>query len=185
MKKIKIVALLFIQVVACCLTGNPAYAEPAQTIRDTDLQAQSQSDSAVIATLPGKTQLDVMQRKGAWSQVKTGTNQTGWVRMLNLRFDSTAAPAKSDSTAISALTGLLSTGRTSNTGTVTTGVKGLNEEDLKNAQPNPVEFQKMQQFTVDKSVGQTFAKNSKLTPNEVNYLPDDGNSNNQSKKGAK
>ncbi len=173
------------QALTCWLAGNLAYAEPAQTIRDTDLQAQSQSDSAVLATLPGNSRLDVVQRKGAWSQVKTSANQTGWVRMLNLRFDSGAAPTKSDGGTMSALTGLLSTGRTSNTGTVTTGVKGLNEEDLKNAQPNPAEFQKMQQFAVDKSVGQAFAKNAKLTPNEVNYLPDEAKSNDQSKKGAK
>jgi hypothetical protein len=175
MKKNHAVALLSL------LAVGAAQADPAQTIRDTDLQAQSQSDSAVLATLPGNTHLDVLQRKGAWSQVKTSANQTGWVRMLSLRFDTTAVPAKSDGGSLGALTGLLTTGRTSNTGTVTTGVKGLNEEDLKNAQPNTAELQKMEQLAVDKPTGQAFAKKSKLTANQVAYLPD----NAPSQKGGK
>jgi hypothetical protein len=176
--------LFFLRALPWCLGASLACAEPAQTIRDTDLQAQSQSDSTVLSTLPASSHLDVLQRKGAWSQVKTGTNQTGWVRMLNLRFDTTAAPAKSDGGPLSALTGLLTTGRTSNTGTVTTGVKGLNEEDLKNAQPNQEELQKMEKLGVDKATGQAFGRSSKLTPNKVDYLPDDAKSGDQTNKGG-
>jgi len=167
------------------LFAHNVHAEPAQTLKDTDLQAQAQSDSNVISTLSANTHVEVLQRKGAWSQVKTGTNQTGWVRMLNLRFDSGATTPKSDASPLGALTGLLTTGRTSNTGTVTTGVKGLNEEDLKNAHENPEELQKMQKLAVDKATAETFAKNAKLTPNKVAYLPDDVKSDDKSGSGGK
>ncbi|PRC92718.1 SH3 domain-containing protein [Solimicrobium silvestre] len=159
----------------CLLVASLLHAEPAQTVRNTDLQAQSQSDAQVLAALPINTRLDVLLRRGAWSQVKTNAGQTGWVRMLSLRFDTSgsAADTGSSSNPLSALTSLFSTGRTSNTGTVTTGVKGLGEEDLKNAQENPGEMHKMQKLAVDKKTAKDFAQRSKLTPNHVAYLSTD------------
>jgi hypothetical protein len=163
-------------VFAALLATNCAHAESAHTIRATELHADSQSDAATIATLPENAALDVLQRRGAWSQVKTSNGQSGWVRMLNLRFDAVAgaAPnnAKASGSAGSGLTSLLASGRTSNSGTDTTGVRGLNEEDLANAQANPAELQKMLKFATDKNTAQTFAQRAKLAAAKVPYLPD-------------
>jgi uncharacterized protein YgiM (DUF1202 family) len=155
------------------LLAGAAWAESALTSRATELQAQPQSDSAVITTLTENTKVEVLARKGAWSQVKTATGQTGWVRMLSLKPEASgqAAPASSSNPA-GALGSLLTAGRTSNTGTVTTGVRGLSEEDLQNAQANPAEVEKMQKFSVDKNAAQSFAQRSKLSPVKVDYLPD-------------
>lgn len=156
------------------LLAGTAHAEPAMTVRSTELQAQPQSDSAVITTLTENTRVEVVIRKGAWSQVKTSTGQTGWVRMLTLKAESSGqqATASSSSGSIGALGSLLTAGRTSNTGTVTTGVRGLDEADLQNAQANPAEVEKMQKFSVDKNAAQSFAQRSKLAPVKVEYLPE-------------
>jgi uncharacterized protein YgiM (DUF1202 family) len=151
------------------LAAGMAHAESARTVRAAELRADSQSDAATLATIPENTKLDVIQRRGAWSQVKTAGGQTGWVRMLSLRFEAAGAdPGKS----ASGLSTLLNSGRIANAGTDTTGVRGLNEEDLRNAQANPAELQKMLKFTSDKSVAQNFAKRTKLTAVKVTYLPD-------------
>lgn len=160
------------------LLAGAAHAEPALTTRSTELQSQPQSDAATVATLAENTKVEVLTRKGAWCQVKTATGQAGWVRMLALKPEAGAqqnpqqAPAPASANPIGALGGLLTAGRTSNTGTVTTGVRGLSEEDLQNAQANPAEVEKMQKFNVDKDSAQAFAQRSKLTPVKLDYLPD-------------
>jgi hypothetical protein len=151
--------------------ANAAYAESARTIRATELHAESQSDATTLATLPENTMLEVLARRGAWSQVKAGT-QTGWVRMLNLRFDAKAGASTPASGSSNPLGGLLASGRTSNSGTDTTGVRGMTEEDLNKAQANPAEFQKMQSYATDKNAAVAFGKRSKLTTATVPYFPD-------------
>lgn len=155
------------------LAVGGAQAESALTSRATDLQAQAQSDSAIVASLPENTRLEVLGRKGAWSQVKAAGGQSGWVRMMNLKPEAGAqqVPATT-ANPLGALGSLLSAGRTSNTATVTTGVRGLGEEDLQNAQANPAELEKMQKQSVDKSVAQAFAQRNKLVPVKVDYLPE-------------
>lgn len=167
----------FILAFAGLFTVGAVHAESALTVRATELQAQSQSDAATLATLSQNTKVDVLRRSGAWSEIKTAAGLTGWVRMLALKFDAdggsqTAAPAKSSANPLGALNSLLSTGRTSNTATVTTGVRGLSEEDLQNAQANPDELQKAQKFAADKGAAQAFAQRTKLTPSKLEYLPE-------------
>ncbi|HEY8100517.1 MAG TPA: SH3 domain-containing protein [Burkholderiaceae bacterium] len=160
---------LFILVALCAATV--AHAESALTVRATDLQVQAQSDAATLATLPENTKVDVLRRVGAWDEVKTSAGQTGWVRMLNLRFDvNNTSKGNGAAGSLNALTGLLSTGRTSNTATVTTGVRGLTEEDLKNANANPAELEKMQRFAADKATAERFAQRTKLSAAKVEYL---------------
>jgi hypothetical protein len=155
--------------IALLVTGV-SHAESALTVRVTDLQAQAQSDAATLATLPENTKVDVLRRIGAWDEVKTAAGQTGWVRMLNLRFDVNGSKANGAAGSLNALSGLLSTGRTSNTATVTTGVRGLTEEDLKNAKANPAELEKMQRFAADKTTAERFAQRTKLAAAKVEYL---------------
>ncbi len=163
--------------------AESALAESAHTIRTTELHADSQSDAATLATLPENTTLEVLQRRGAWSQVKSGA-QTGWVRMLNLRFDAKGGAAPATASGSTGLSGLLASGRTSNSGTDTTGVRGMTEGDLNNAQANPAEFQKMQTYATDKNVAMAFGKRSKLTTATVPYLPDPGADSNASHPGS-
>jgi hypothetical protein len=161
----------FAFMITALLAIGIAHAETALTIRATDLQAQAQSDAATLASLPENTKVDVLRRVGAWDEVKTSTGQIGWVRMLNLRFDvNNSAKGNGSGGSLNALTGLLSTGRTSNTATVTTGVRGLTEEDLKNANANPAELEKMQRFATDKTAAEKFAQRSKLSATKVDYL---------------
>ena len=160
-------------VLAGLMAAGASQAEPALTNRATDLQAQAQSDSAMIASLPENTRVEVLGRKGAWTQVKTASGHSGWVRMMSLKPEGGAQAVPSTAVnPLGALGSLLSAGRTSNTATVTTGVRGLGEEDLQNAQANPAELEKMQKQSIDKSVAQAFAQRNRLVPVKVDYLPE-------------
>jgi hypothetical protein len=59
---------------------------------------------------------------------------------------------------------------------VATGVRGLSEEDLKNAQPNPREFEKLQNYAVNKAKAEKFARDAKLKTRQLDYLTSNGNS---------
>jgi hypothetical protein len=158
---------------AAMLVASAAHAESATTTKATDLLAQAFADAKTVASLPADTKVDVLKRSGAWSEVKTSAGQTGWVRMMALKFgDGAGAKQDAGGNVLGALGGLASLGRTSNTATVTTGVKGLDKETLGNAQPNPEELKKLQKFMADKAAAQSFAQHSKLAANKVDYLPD-------------
>ncbi|HEX7644044.1 MAG TPA: SH3 domain-containing protein [Burkholderiaceae bacterium] len=168
-------AALFAALAAAGMVGaaSAPAAETAKTAHATDLYADSQSDAATLASLPQGASVEVLQRRGAWTQVKAG-GQTGWVRMLNLRFDTQSGAASSNGGG-NPLAALASLGRKSNSGTETNAVRGINEEDLKNAQPNPAAFQQMTALASDKATAQRFGSKYKLASRQVPYLADSNN----------
>ena len=142
-----------------------AWAEPATVIRATDLKQAPATDSATLAALAENTALEALERKGGWTRVK-GDAGEGWVRMLALRFGG-AAPAKPGA---SGLTQLFNVARTGTSGTqVTTGVRGLDADQIAAAQPNPAELAKLEKFAADASAAEKFAGQGKLSRTSVEY----------------
>jgi hypothetical protein len=141
-----------------------ALAEPATVIRATDLKQDPASDAATVAALAENAAVDVLERKSGWTRVKA-SNGEGWVRMLSLRFG--AAAAKPGATGVNQL---FNVARTGTSGTqVTTGVRGLDAEQLATAQPNPAELAKLQQFAADRDAAASFAAQGKLDAKPVDY----------------
>jgi uncharacterized protein YgiM (DUF1202 family) len=108
------------------LLAAPAFAqETGFTVRDTEVKKEPFSDAQTVGTLAEKTQVKVLARQGGWMQVEAGA-QSGWVRMLSIRMDS------GSSGFMSGLKSLFTVARTGSSGqTVTTGVRGLDKEDIK------------------------------------------------------
>ncbi len=159
-------------VLAFLLVACGAQAEPGMASRATDVLAQPQSDAAKLAALAENETVDIRKRQGAWSEVKTNANTIGWVRMLHLKAPGSGnAAASAGANPANALAGLLGSGRSSSNATTTTGVRGLEKEDLENAQPNHAEFARMQKLAVPASAGTAFARRSKLASAQVAYLP--------------
>jgi len=140
-------------------------AEPATVIRATELKQEPASDSATLAALAENTAVEVLERKSGWTRVKAQPGE-GWVRMLALRFGGTA-PAKPGATGV---TQLFNVARTGSSGTqVTTGVRGLDAEQIANAQPNPAELAKLEKFSADRDAAAGFAAQGKLSATPVAY----------------
>jgi len=140
-------------------------AEPATVIRSTELKQEPASDSATLAALAENTAVEVLERKSGWTRVKAQPGE-GWVRMLALRFGGTA-PAKPGATGV---TQLFNVARTGSSGTqVTTGVRGLDAEQIANAQPNPAELAKLEKFAADRDTAAGFAAQGKLSATPVAY----------------
>lgn len=153
----------------CCALGfaaNVWAAEDAYTIRATELKAKPYSDAQTLITLPERSKVIVLQRRASWTQVKSGET-TGWVKMLSLQL----ARGASDRRADNGLRSLFNVARSGGSGaTVTTGVRGLSEEQLKSARPNPQALQELERYTADRNDAQRFAAEGKLQAQRVDYL---------------
>ena len=142
-----------------------ALAEPATVIRATELKKEPASDSDTVANLAENTNVDALERKSGWTRVKAAGGE-GWVRMLSLRYGAATA-AKPGA---SGVTQLFNVARTGTSGTqVTTGVRGLDAEQIVNAQPNPNELAKLQSFAAERSAAEGFAAQGKLAATPVDY----------------
>jgi len=148
------------------LLAAPAFAqETGYAVRDTEIKKEPFSDAQTLGTLAERAQVKVLDRQNGWMQIESGT-QAGWVRMLSIRMDS------GSSGFVSGLKSLFSVARTGSSGrTVTTGVRGLDKEDIKNAKPNPEEVKKLAGFAASKGDAEKFAAgNPKLATQKIDYL---------------
>ncbi|HXM81606.1 MAG TPA: SH3 domain-containing protein [Burkholderiales bacterium] len=153
-------ALLLVVLPIVCL------AEPAVVIRATDLKQEPATDAPTVAALAENAAVDAGERKGGWTRVKAQDGAQGWVKMLLLRYGGPGT-AKQGETGLSQMFNVARTG-TSGT-TVTTGVRGLDAEQITNAQPNAAELSRMESFAATKEASSGFAKRAKLQAKNVEY----------------
>jgi hypothetical protein len=138
------------------------------TSRETGLKTAPKVDGETIRKLPTSTQLLIFERLGGWYRV-SATNNQGWVRMLHvtLMIDLAKASAGAELASVAAI----ATGR-EGMGNVaaTTGIRGLNEEDLATASPNMARLQELDNFAVSKVEAEKFALRNGLTSRPIPYL---------------
>ena len=141
-------------------------AGTAYTIRPAEMKAKPYTDAQTLTTLPPRTRVEVLARQASWTQVKS-TSFSGWVKMLSLQLESNAQNKRSDN-GLRSLFNVASTGRSSST--VTTGIRGLSEEQLKNTKPNPQELEAAKRYAVNRDAAQRYAAEGKLHVQSVDYL---------------
>jgi hypothetical protein len=137
----------------------------ANTIRTTEVKAKPFTDAQTLTTLPPRSRVEVLERKSGWTQVKSATF-TGWVKMLSLQLE-TSGQSKRGDNGLSALFNVASTGRSGNT--VTTGIRGLSEEQLKNAKPDPQALQSARRYAASSDEARRFAAEGKLNAQSIGY----------------
>jgi hypothetical protein len=162
----------FLIAIAFLSLGGAAYAaERGNVIRPGQLKAQPFIDAATAADVAANQSVTILARRGGWVQVESNGKQ-GWLRMLNVRLEANAA-AQSAAAAAKPKAGvspasLFRTG--SSRTTVTTGVKGIGEEDIQKAAPDPVQLAALATLAVPDSEAAANAQQSGLKENTVDYL---------------
>jgi hypothetical protein len=128
-------------------------------------------DANVLLELEEGQGVEILERKGGWYSITVG-EQTGWVRMSTVRKGETVGPTAGGAEEVGGVLELAS-GR-AGTGNVvaSTGVRGLNEEELKAAQFNEAEIKKLESYAINRKQAQRFARNGKLVAREMKFLPD-------------
>lgn len=147
-------------------------AEKGLIIRAGDMVAEPFIDAAKAGPLTASQPVTILEKRGGWTNVETG-GRKGWVRTLNIRLE--AAPRSAGST------GRVASLRTGSSGrTVTTGVKGLDENDIRNATPDMTQVAGLSSLTVSPAEARDNAMRSNLLEQQVAYL-DKGNAKEKGK----
>ncbi|HEU0188304.1 MAG TPA: SH3 domain-containing protein [Gallionellaceae bacterium] len=155
-----------ITIAALLLSGALHAAESGAAIKGDDLKAEPFRDAKTVATLAAGDKVNILKKDGGWLQVDSAKGK-GWVRMLSIR-KGDARKGSGDASGLLAL----SSGR-AGTGKVvaTTGIRGLNEEELKAAKFNEEELKRAESYASGKSEAAGFAAQGKLVARSFDYLP--------------
>lgn len=158
---------VLIGTVALLLNVNVALAAEVGTMLKADeLKAEPFRDAKTIKALAAGEQLGIVGKEGGWLNVKAG-KATGWVKMLSVQQGAAKKGANDTSGLLALSSGRASTGKI----VATTGVRGLNEEELKAAKFDAQELQNAESNAVSKADAQQFAAQGKLTARPIDYLP--------------
>lgn len=151
------------------LASPPTPADPALTVRDTPLRDAPRTDAAELKRLPADTPLTIEHRQGAWYQVRGEAGLAGWVPMLSLRLAGEARRGRD--LGLGALANTVSTGRSG--AASTTGVRGLDEESLRNADADPAAVTRLESYAAGEATAREFAAAEGLSSIKVRYTKQD------------
>ena len=149
-------------------------SDPGVVVRPCPVMSEPFKDAREVTSLKEGDSVAILKRKGGWLQV-SGKGKTGWVRMLYIRRGA-AGEKTSVATEASGVLGL-ATGRAGSGNVVAaTGVRGLDEEELREAEFNGKELQTLKTYGTSKKEAQEFAKQAGLKVQKVPFMqPTDGN----------
>lgn len=151
---------------ALLFAAASAVAQPVTLERDSPLYAEPRLDAAQVAQLKRGGTGEVIARKGGWLNIKT-TDGAGWLFSFNVRFPSQKARGDGASTA-PALGRVFGTHRPSVTSTI--GIRGLEEEDLKQASFDAGQMKLLGSYAATKQAAEEGARARELAPVKVDYL---------------
>ena len=130
-------------------------------IRAGDLFAEPFIDAKKLGPLSANQSVTIVERRGGWVAVEAG-GRRGWVRLLNLRLEPVAKPVAAGQTAA------LRTGSTGRT--VATGVKGLDEADIRNASVDRAQLARLEQLGVGDDAAKQYGTQNNLQESKIAYL---------------
>jgi uncharacterized protein YgiM (DUF1202 family) len=146
--------------------GAAFAAETATALKATEIKAGPYRDAKTIGSLAKGDKVEILARQGGWYQVKSSKGQ-GWTRMLNIRRGEARTRRLDTGELVGLASGRAGTGQV----VATTGIRGLNEEELKKAKYNESEIEKVESFATTSDKARKFAAAGKLKAQKLDYLP--------------
>lgn len=148
--------------------------EAAVTRRPVQLRDAPGDQARSIASLPAQAAVTrTSERQGPWVKVGTAAGTTGWLHLFDI--GPASAPSEGGSVAGNALrsvTSLFGGTPEPKRAATTAGVRGLDAEDLAQAQPNPAAVSRMEAQRVGENDVRSFAQRSGWQPRAVEPLPE-------------
>jgi hypothetical protein len=149
-------------------------SDPGVAVRSCQVMSEPFQDAQSVMNLQEGDPVKILERKGGWLKIST-RETTGWVRMLFIRRGETGAKA-SASTEASGVLGL-ATGRAGGGNIVAaTGVRGLDEQNLQEAEFNEKELKALKTYAISAKEARAFAQQAGLATQTIPFIqPTDGN----------
>jgi hypothetical protein len=158
----RIADLLFL---VALVTALPVAAQQATLERDSPLYAEPRLESAQVTQLKQGAAGEVIGKQGAWLNMKTPAG-TGWLFSFNVRFQGQKAGGGESGSALGNVFGP----RRNVSVTATIGVRGLDEQDLKQATFNADQMKLYDSYAATKQAAEEAARGSGLSSVQVEYL---------------
>lgn len=152
--------------VSLLLSVLPAAAQQVTLERDSPLYAEPRNDAAQVAQLKQGTSGEVIGKQGAWLNLKTAGG-SGWLFSFNVRFQGQKAEGGDGG---GPALGRVFGPRQKVNVTATIGVRGLEEEDLKQASFNAGQMKLLDGFAASRQAAEERARATGLAPEKVDYL---------------
>ena len=150
-----------------CISAASAWATPGTVLRNEKLYSQPSSGSAVAASVAKGTSINILSKQGGWLRVTSGRT-TGWIRLLSVR----AGEGGVGGAGVGDVLGAATTRSDPSRVVAVAGLRGLNDEDLKQAKFNAEELARLNGWQATPSQAQTFASQSGLAAVNVPGLPE-------------
>ena len=157
-----------IPVVALVLFVNAAsaWAASGTTLRDEKLYSEPSASAKVAGTVAKGASVNILAKQGGWLRVSSGKT-TGWLRLLSVRTGAGGAGGVGVGDVVGAATTKSDPSRV----VAVAGLRGLNEEDLKQAKFNADELARLEGLSVSAAQARAFAGQSGLAAVNVPALP--------------
>lgn len=164
------------------ITLSTARANDATVVSDSELYQRPSIQSSKIMSVKAGTPVTVESRLGGWKKISVGKKHTGWIRSYKVRTGTLQVSQKEQKSGgffagLASLSrkasGLFSSNKKdySFQRTATIGVRGLSEEQIKNAKPDLLQLQKMETFRSNKSASRSYARLGKLVAAKIPHMP--------------
>ena len=160
------ISLISATALLLCLSAASAWAAPGTVLRNEKLYSQPTATSKVAASVAKGANVDIVAKQGGWLRVKSGTS-TGWIRLLSVR----AGAGGLGGARVGDVVGAATTRSDPSRVVAVAGLRGLNDEDLKQAKFNAEELARMEALGVTATQARRFAGQSGLAAVNVPDLP--------------
>ncbi len=162
----------WLALVALAPFAGAAHAQESAVVkRATQLRDTPAESGASVAQLAANTVVTRSnERKSPWVRVSTAQGATGWVHMFDLgpQAGSASGAGNAATGGLRSLGGLFggNSGSTT-TATSTVGIRGLDAQDIANAQPNPAAVSQAEGLRVNADQARKFATTASLQSRTV------------------
>jgi hypothetical protein len=149
------------------VSAASAWAAPGTVLRNEKLYSQPSSSSAVAASVAKGTSVNIVSKQGGWVRVTVG-KYTGWIRLLSVR----AGAGGAGGAGLGDVVGAATTRSNPSRVVAVAGLRGLNDEDLKQAKFNADELVRLEAWHETPAKAQSFARQAGLAVVNVPALPE-------------
>ena len=151
---------------ALCLATASALAAPGTVLRNDKLYSQPSAASKAAGSVSKGASVNILAKQGGWLRVTSGTS-TGWIRLLSVR----AGAGGLGGAGLGDVVGVATTRSDPSRVVAVAGLRGLNDEDLKQAKFNGAELAKLNTWQATPAQARSFAAQAGLKTANVAALP--------------
>lgn len=146
--------------------ASAAHASTGTVLRDEKLYSQPSATSKVSAAVARGATVTIQQKQGGWLKVSAGKS-TGWIRLLSVR----AGAGGLGGPGVGDVVGAATTRSDPSRVVAVAGLRGLSDQELKQAKFNGEELARLEGQTVSVAQARSFAGQAGLAAVNVPALP--------------